>query len=100
MHISPRLSPRERTTRRQFLKTLATLPAGLALGSQLWQSPRSTLAAEKDRPKARHPNVLLITIDSLSADHVGAYGYANGMTPNLDRLAAEGVLVSAAYTVM
>ncbi len=36
-------------------------------------------------------NVLLITIDTLRADRLGAYGYAGAETPNIDRLAAEGV---------
>jgi len=38
------------------------------------------------------PNVLLITIDTLRADHVGAYGASGVATPTLDGLAAEGVL--------
>lgn len=38
------------------------------------------------------PSVLLITIDTLRADHVGAYGYARARTPNLDRLAERGIL--------
>ncbi len=37
------------------------------------------------------PNVILISIDSLRADHVGCYGYERSTTPNLDRFAAEGV---------
>ena len=37
------------------------------------------------------PNVLLITIDTLRADHVGSYGYSKGTTPTLDALAVEGV---------
>src|SRR5205807_8664262 len=37
------------------------------------------------------PNLLLITIDTLRADHVGAYGAATGATPALDALAARGV---------
>lgn len=41
---------------------------------------------------------LLITVDALRADHVGALGYARPTTPNLDRLAAEGVLFESAYT--
>ena len=36
-------------------------------------------------------NVLLITIDTLRADRLGAYGYDGAETPNIDRLAAEGV---------
>jgi len=37
-------------------------------------------------------NVILISIDSLRADHLGAYGYPRDTTPNLDRLAREGAL--------
>ena len=36
-------------------------------------------------------NVLLITLDTVRADHIGAYGYRKIETPNLDRLASEGV---------
>jgi arylsulfatase A-like enzyme len=39
---------------------------------------------------------LLVTIDSLRADHVGAYGNPQVRTPSLDALAAEGVRFSAA----
>jgi arylsulfatase A-like enzyme/Tfp pilus assembly protein PilF len=38
----------------------------------------------------KHPNVLLITIDTLRWDHVGAYGSSAGTTPAIDRLAAGG----------
>ena len=38
------------------------------------------------------PNVVLVSIDSLRADHAGCYGYARKTTPVLDRLAGEGVL--------
>ncbi len=36
-------------------------------------------------------NVLLITLDTLRADHVSTYGKARAQTPTLDRLASEGV---------
>ena len=39
----------------------------------------------------RGANVLLVTIDTLRADHVGAYGSTRGLTPTIDRLAAEGL---------
>jgi choline-sulfatase len=42
------------------------------------------------------PNVVLVTIDTLRADRVGAYGYPAGETATLDRLAREGVLVEDA----
>lgn len=43
------------------------------------------------RAQTAPPNVLLITIDTVRADHIGAYGYTKGATPTLDRLAREGV---------
>jgi arylsulfatase A-like enzyme len=39
-----------------------------------------------------------VTIDTLRADHVGAYGYPRDSTPFLDRLAAEGVLFENAFS--
>jgi arylsulfatase A-like enzyme/Tfp pilus assembly protein PilF len=36
-------------------------------------------------------NVLLVTIDTLRADRIGAYGNASGLTPTIDRLASEGL---------
>jgi arylsulfatase A-like enzyme/Flp pilus assembly protein TadD len=47
---------------------------------------------EGGRPVPTGPNVLLITIDTLRADHVGAYGASGAETPALDGLAREGVL--------
>ena len=47
---------------------------------------------------AAKPNVLVVTIDTLRADHVGCYGYKQGRTPNLDSLAGDGVLFREAYT--
>jgi arylsulfatase A-like enzyme/tetratricopeptide (TPR) repeat protein len=41
-------------------------------------------------PSSR-PNVLLVTIDTLRADHVGSYGYHDASTPTLDDLARRGV---------
>lgn len=38
------------------------------------------------------PNLILIVIDTLRADHLGAYGYTRPTSPNIDRLAARGVL--------
>jgi len=37
-------------------------------------------------------NLLLVTFDTTRADHIGAYGYAAAETPNVDGLAAAGVL--------
>lgn len=42
-------------------------------------------------PRPIRPNVLLVTIDTLRADRVGAYGYKGAATPVLDALALRGV---------
>lgn len=43
-------------------------------------------------------NVVLITIDTLRADHVGCYGYQQIKTPNIDSLAADGARFAHAFT--
>jgi len=40
---------------------------------------------------AREKNVLLVSIDTLRADHVGSYGAQGNPTPHLDRLAEQGI---------
>ncbi len=42
-------------------------------------------------------NLVIITIDTLRADHVGAYGYKAAHTPTLDELARDGALFTHAY---
>src|SRR5437773_10640669 len=51
-------------------------------------------------PSAPHPNVLLITIDTLRADRLGCYGYARPTSPHIDRLATEGALFERLYTTL
>src|ERR1022692_5317786 len=45
-------------------------------------------------------NVVLITIDTLRADHVGCYGYKQIKTPNIDGLAADGTRFARAFAVV
>ncbi len=49
-------------------------------------------------PRKSPPDVFLITIDTLRADHVACYGYKQIETPTLDGLAADGVRFTHAYT--
>jgi choline-sulfatase len=57
------------------------------------QSSRSPAARANSKA-----DVLLITIDTLRADHIGAYGYKNAATPTIDALARSGVLFEHAYS--
>ncbi|MDP8225909.1 MAG: sulfatase [Candidatus Lernaella stagnicola] len=43
-------------------------------------------------PEPAPANVVIISLDTLRADRLGAYGYPRGLTPHLDKFAAEAVL--------
>ncbi|HPQ68645.1 MAG TPA: sulfatase [bacterium] len=45
-----------------------------------------------------HPNILLISIDTLRADHVGCYGHTRDTTPMIDHLASEGMIFDRAIS--
>lgn len=44
----------------------------------------------------RRPNVLLLTVDTLRADHLGVYGYRRNTSPNIDAFARGGVVFKKA----
>jgi arylsulfatase A-like enzyme len=48
-------------------------------------------------PKSR-PNIVLIGIDSIRADHMSCYGYPRLTTPHIDRFAGEGTLFEGTYS--
>jgi arylsulfatase A-like enzyme len=48
--------------------------------------------------RARRPNILLVGIDSLRADHMSSYGYHRLTTPHIDRFATGGVLFERTYS--
>ena len=45
-------------------------------------------------------SVLLITVDTLRADHLGAYGYGRSTSPRMDALARDGILFEKAYATV
>lgn len=61
--------------------------AGVFLVGALLHSPHSEAA---DSTPAR-PNILLVMVDALRADHLGCYGYERDTTPFIDQLAATGM---------
>jgi arylsulfatase len=50
----------------------------------------AALATGCGSPSTERPNVLLIVVDTLRADHLSCYGYGRETSPSIDRLAAEG----------
>jgi arylsulfatase A-like enzyme/Flp pilus assembly protein TadD len=56
------------------------------------------LSAQSPQRPASQPNVFLVTIDTLRADHIHCYGDASIQTPGLDNLAKDGVRFAQAFT--
>lgn len=56
------------------------------------------LPACSDEPGARAKHLLFISVDTLRKDRLGCYGARRSPSPNIDRLAAEGVVFLDAYT--
>jgi arylsulfatase A-like enzyme len=95
-------------SRRTFLKAslasgIVALPA-MAVASQLVERGRTkqsgTIVHRTGLPSdlKTKPNIILIVIDTLRADHVGVYGYAKNITANLDALAQDSIRFEHALT--
>jgi arylsulfatase A-like enzyme/tetratricopeptide (TPR) repeat protein len=72
----------------------------LALATLLLVSTLAFSACNRGAKRATYPEapVILISIDTLRADRLPAYGYKNIETPNIDALRADGVLFTDAYS--
>lgn len=80
------MSERE-ATRRDFLKTAGAAVAGLAM-------PRVLSGASR---AGRPPNIVFFLVDDLGWADVGCYGNRFHETPNIDRLASQGMRFTDAY---
>jgi arylsulfatase A-like enzyme len=69
----------------------ATARGGWSAPHVVCRTPRTPLV---DLP---HPHVILISLDTLRADHLGSYGYARDTSPVLDAFAAEAMVFEAAF---
>ena len=78
--------------RRDFLKLTAGGAISLGLCSTGWA---------KATPADKRPNILLITADDLNCDSLGVYGCKTpDITPNIDKLAAQGVRFEHAHVTI
>ena len=74
------------------MKALLALSAGLLLGASL--ASRASAADNAARP----PNIVIIFADDLGYGDLGCYGHPTIRTPNLDRMAAEGIRFTSFYS--
>ena len=77
-----------------WVAALALVAAAGIEGSK-WLAERRALAALSPAP-AGAPNVLVIIVDTLRADHLSSYGYSRATSPRIDAVAREGTLFEAA----
>ena len=77
---------------------LAPIAAALAAIIGLAGCGGRTASPALSSGQFRGANVLLVTIDTLRRDRLGAYGSTAGLTPTLDRLAASGIVYSRAFS--
>lgn len=61
------------------------------IGLCLWMVLSAACSRRPAEVSLRGYNLLLITVDTTRSDHIGAYGFHDAETPNIDRLAREGV---------
>jgi arylsulfatase A-like enzyme len=82
--------------RRRHLRAVALLALAATTASCGERSGEGDTAQEAPRAATKSRSVILVTIDTLRADAIGAYGSQRVHTPVIDRLAAEGVLFEQA----
>ena len=84
--------------RRTFLRNLG-ISASLALNGLLISTAAAkTTQTTKKRP-SRSPNILWIISDDHSRNDLGCYGHPLVKTPNIDRLASEGMRFTNAFAL-
>ena len=90
---------RDRSSRFVFDSTfrligLLLISVAYSFGVDAWDE---TLDALRTHPRAGSPNVLLIVMDTVRAKELSLYGYERDTTPNLNKLAARGVVFERAF---
>ena len=103
MGLAARLvPPLERHGRILRRFAVISLPAAVGvvvvLGASVWLGDRSRRSREASRPMPPpgSPNVLLVVLDSVGADHLGLQGYGRPTCPTLVELADRGIRFDAA----
>ena len=82
--LSPRLA------KRRAMSNLVMLLAALL-------SALACMPAQEEPESVEKPNLILISIDTLRADHLSSYGYSRQTSPFLDELAARGMRFEQAF---
>ncbi len=77
---------------------VAALPTDAQEDLRAWQQSKASAARAEAAPgMPSRPNVLVVIVDTLRADHLPAYGYRKGSTPALDALTEDAVRFEQAF---
>lgn len=87
---SKKVASNKHRSRREFIK--AGIVGTCAFAAKACATPRAA-------PLTQKPNIILISLDSLRPDHLGCHGYFRDTSPNLDRLASEGIRFTNFFSV-
>ena len=79
-------------TRRQLFKYVAVIAVGAAVQASWAQ-------ADREKPRQKRPNIIIIYVDDLARGDDGAFGCPGPSTANIDTLARQGVTLTNAYTI-
>ncbi len=80
---------------RKWASFLVCFLSALSFATTAPVSPKANLAKPNS---VSRPNIIVITLDTTRADRMGFLGSKRGLTPNLDKLAGQGVVFSRAYS--
>ena len=63
-----------------------------------WHNPVIYVPSDKEKPAGPGINIVLISLDTLRADHLKCFGYKKETSPNMDRLGIDGVMFTNAFS--
>jgi arylsulfatase A-like enzyme len=82
--------------RKKMPRRAPVVPIGAAVGfAALLLNPNVHLSHPRQQP-ARRPNIVLITLDTVRADHISAYGYSRNTAPELAAFSRHATLYRSA----
>jgi arylsulfatase A-like enzyme len=89
-----------RTPPRMRSRPSRLLPRAAALLVRGLAALALAACSDSDAGRLERPSIVLITIDTLRADHLGCYGYFRDTTPNIDAFSRDAVVFDQAYAAM
>ena len=98
--LKKRSSPKYRHSKRIFISSLLTtfFIILVTFFAPDISSEISRISSHADIQNSDSPNVLLIVLDTVRPDHLSCYGYKHNETPNIDKIAKDGLLFLNAFS--